>query len=221
LWYKDFAGPENAIYISMVREDSLVEYLTALFFLGAAIFSGLLAIRLGKNKLALACLFFTVMAGLTLFMGLEEISYGQRIFGIETRPEMAADNTQGELNLHNLRSMKWVAEDIAPGIIIKWGLFGWVAVALTTFFPASARRLKLLVKLAFPPWYVAPYFLPFAAWAYKFSYPWLWPTAVWQDQEPAEMFLGLGFFVFCAASYCIGKQTAADAPPTQCGVKSA
>ncbi len=52
-----------------------------------------------------------------LWIALEEVSYGQRIFGFGTPAFLNALNTQGEFNLHNLRL--WSRED---------GLWHWLNV---------------------------------------------------------------------------------------------
>jgi hypothetical protein len=133
-------------------------------------------------------------------MGLEEVSYGQRIFGFATPADIAADNIQNEFNFHNRASLKWIAEDIAPGVIIRWGLFGWILVAVGELLRRLPETWRRTIRLLFPPWFIAPSFLPFAIWAYHSWIPWLWPTAIWQDQEPAECFLAfafLAFSVFC------------------------
>lgn len=197
LSFKSYAGIENAVYLRLVKEDGVVEDLTALFFLGASVVSGYTAIRLIRKQRRLAGTIHAALMVLTLFMCLEEISYGQRFFGFKTPPTVAAENTQGEFNLHNERNLRWIADDLAPGLIIDWGLFGWLAPLLAGVVRLPVR-LREALKLGVPPWYLAPCFLPFAIWSYHSFYPGLWRDAIWQDQEPAEMFLALAFFLFAA-----------------------
>lgn len=83
-------------------EDGPLEYLTVLLL----IVSGALALvawrrdraQLEKAERVLLWLF---ALGL-FFLAAEEISWGQRIIGLETPPALAERNVQGEINLHNL-----------------------------------------------------------------------------------------------------------------------
>jgi len=84
-----------------VREDGFIEWLTVLALLASAFLCGLRWWRFkGQNKL----LAFTMLAlaGVFIFGAGEEISWGQRIFGIESSAFFKTHNSQGETNLHNL-----------------------------------------------------------------------------------------------------------------------
>jgi hypothetical protein len=83
----------------LFAEDSLFESLTAVFALAAAILFAAGGVRAGKGLARAAAL----ALGLGfLFIGLEEISWGQRILGWTTPAGWGAINYQGEANLHNL-----------------------------------------------------------------------------------------------------------------------
>ncbi|NNE00324.1 MAG: hypothetical protein HKN47_23645 [Pirellulaceae bacterium] len=95
---------ENWLYV----EDGPMESFTALSFAVAGILligSVVLEyrkngqrMRFGRNGLILG-----VMGGIVLFLvAMEEISWGQRIFGIETPELLEEVNTQQEFNLHNI-----------------------------------------------------------------------------------------------------------------------
>ncbi len=66
----------------------------------------------------LLALFFFICFG-------EEISWGQRIFGIETPMAMSAVNSQDETNIHNL----WFFESYDKREVVKTGLSLWVSSA--------------------------------------------------------------------------------------------
>jgi hypothetical protein len=80
------------------QEDGVLESLSAIFYFSAA---GIFAFGF-KNKpapLKFWCLFFAIL----LFMiGGEEISWGQRIFGIATPASLDSVNVQNEFNIHNI-----------------------------------------------------------------------------------------------------------------------
>lgn len=84
----------------IIREDGVVEYSSALFFLIGSIVGVFLLVRCSmpfRYRFVLASLSFCLF----VFFG-EEISWGQRIFGIETLEMLKGVNVQNENNLHNL-----------------------------------------------------------------------------------------------------------------------
>ena len=89
-------------FSELVQEDGLAEYLTALFLFSCAvmfIFKTVTAIRNRDGKK----IFFGVLVVLVFIFGAgEEISWGQRLFGIETGEYFMENNYQNETNLHNL-----------------------------------------------------------------------------------------------------------------------
>ena len=96
IWFK-LARPEEFSTV-FAREDGLVEYGTAILLAAAGVVLAALARRVGGYRrwlLALYALAFVLAAG-------EEISWGQRIFGIESSEFFLENNRQGETNLHNL-----------------------------------------------------------------------------------------------------------------------
>ena len=85
-----------AVYVRMTYEDMYGEWLQTWLF--AAVF--VLAIPLARRRWAYRWFFgLLALAGLYTFM--EEISWGQRLFAIESPEFFAQNNSQGETNLHN------------------------------------------------------------------------------------------------------------------------
>ena len=85
---------------AIIEEDGFVEYMGAAFFLVSSILAGFLAIRYEmpfRHRFMLSCL----SVFLFVFFG-EEISWGQRIFDIDTLEVMKGANVQNENNIHNL-----------------------------------------------------------------------------------------------------------------------
>ena len=91
----------NFTYQSLVKEDGIIEYLTAIFLISISIFliKKLLEIEdiMCVNNLGI------IIFSIIFFFGFgEEISWGQRIFNIETPTFFAQNNLQSETNIHNL-----------------------------------------------------------------------------------------------------------------------
>lgn len=83
-------------------EDGLVEWLSVLFLLsGAAVCFKRVFSLIGERPRSF--LIFTSLLGLLYIFGAgEEISWGQRLLGIESPEFFKQHNGQGETNLHNL-----------------------------------------------------------------------------------------------------------------------
>lgn len=79
-------------------EDGVLESLSAIFYFVAA---GIFAFGFKDRTAPLRfwCLFFAV---LMFLVGGEEISWGQRLFGIGTPESLGAVNVQDEFNIHNI-----------------------------------------------------------------------------------------------------------------------
>lgn len=85
-----------------VQEDGLVEWITVLGLLGGSLVCFARFKRLFSKK-SRWFLFVTFFLGFFLFFSAgEEISWGQRLIGIETPEYFQKNNAQQETNLHNL-----------------------------------------------------------------------------------------------------------------------
>ena len=92
---------DRMIYLRMLREDGLVEWLTFALFLLSGVISLVLAIRIRKRS-NFHFLFFIIFFMLCIFFSLEEISWGQRIFNIESTKLFLEHSSQNEINIHNI-----------------------------------------------------------------------------------------------------------------------
>jgi hypothetical protein len=131
---------------------------------------------------------------------LEEISWGQRLFGVPTPPLLEA-NVQHEMNVHNLPAMQ---RFLHLGYIAV-GLFGGLGWALLG--GRVPARFRELVSWLVPPRWLLGCFLPVAVFYALFDFtPQGWIDAGGLrfgflstfDQEPAELLLSLGFLLFAA-----------------------
>jgi len=128
-------------------EDGVLETLTSVLFFTAAglLFAAALSVRkreisVQKWEKRIVVLSYLFIAGAFLFLALEEISWGQRLFGWGTPSLWTQLNKQGETNLHNL---------FTAHTYYRWGAI----VFCTTIFLAWARMLRtksLTIQLIFP-----------------------------------------------------------------------
>ena len=91
------------LFKTLVKEDGLIENITAFMLLLSSIFLFIKLLKVGRTKRK-RWIIFNILLIAFLFFGFgEEISWGQRIFSIESNEYFSEHNLQGETNLHNLK----------------------------------------------------------------------------------------------------------------------
>lgn len=140
-----FAWRAPDSYGALMREDGVVEWWTAALFAAAGIWRLRAAILSRRPVDLLVALFCLFVAG-------EEISWGQRLFGITPPAPFLELNTQQELNVHNFADVfgkpKWILALALAG-------FGFVLP-----LAARIRALGTLLERAGG----TPPSLPYALW---------------------------------------------------------
>ena len=206
-------------------EDGIIEYLSGLFFFMAAIMSfyhfftvkpgeNKYLFRAGKNYLVLLLgLFFLFCAG-------EEISWGQRIFGIETPEFMEKENAQKEFNFHNLYMFQGIDRELNLKSGLKYWftghkLFAYFWITFCLFIPltsaVSSKFSDFLKRIFFPvmPLWLGGLFLvnhiisKFCESMHLFS----WPTPIVETKETLFAFL---FFISTIYFYFDHKKLIAE-----------
>jgi hypothetical protein len=93
---------DPAGFHAFAQEDRPLEWSSALLLLGAG---GLLAVRALNGRRDRTTLLLAGGLCLALFVvGMEEISWGQRLFGFSTPEKLAEMNWQSEFNFHNVQT---------------------------------------------------------------------------------------------------------------------
>jgi hypothetical protein len=199
------------IYEWLIPEDHPIENLEFLFFFlsfAVALFMGVRFFKTRNNLLGLLYLIFAF--GLFL-IAMEEISWGQRIFGLVNPTYFEQNNLQKETNIHNLNWDLSTLSYIPAGFI---GAFAWLML------PARIKaKYRSIVDFLVPKWYLTFYFLPIfiisvyyiicqdllLGCSYYLRNPIFLGTfhrnnlfvyARLDEQEPAEFLLALGFLLF-------------------------
>jgi hypothetical protein len=181
------------LYIWLLDEDSLVEWLQFFSLLAVAILLPVLAFRLYKTGRRGMALLYAVVAIGVLFTAGEEISWGQRIFGWQTPEAVEAINRQGETTVHNIGGV----QELVPAAMLLASLYG--ACAPLVWAAVRARFKKAgPAHLIFPPLCLVPAFGLAAA--YRLFRLLLWPSPDYGVSEYAEVMefcLYLGVALFC------------------------
>ncbi|MCK5883395.1 MAG: hypothetical protein KAG61_06885 [Bacteriovoracaceae bacterium] len=137
-----------------VREDHLVEWLTVMALLGGSALCFFRVWKLWAKKNWIFLLSTFVLGCLFFFGAGEEISWGQRILGIESSEFFKAHNAQGETNLHNL---------VVGGTKINKLVFGLLlGIFIAVYFlivPLLYRKFEVVKKwinalaMPLPTWF--------------------------------------------------------------------
>jgi len=192
--YKLVRGPGDPFYLLAVREDSFVEALTALAFLGGCVASSMIVKKMYLARRYFLVTYYALISVFCLFVALEEVSYGQRLFGFATPEPVAARNLQKDMTIHNLEAVEALFFKLGPLALGLFGMLDFVRLALRRWIdPRRAEVLSFMV----PPWFLGSWFVPIALFAVYAIFFWGQGALVeWQDQEPVEALLALGFLGF-------------------------
>lgn len=198
---------DKELYWRLVVEDGWFENVMFVIYAITAATAFALGLALRREGLRWAPRLQFLLAAGFLFICLEEISYGQRFFQIQSPEFFAAYNRQQETNLHN-----FARRPILHLAYILVGLYGATAWLL---MPQRLRsRLGELAPLLAPPWLTALYFLPAVLLYGYFDYvsaplTFLFGPAfdfdrgmgydyffMARDQEVPELLLAFGFLIW-------------------------
>jgi hypothetical protein len=190
----------KVFYFASIREDGVLEYLQVLLLLAACIIAGPAARRFARMGQRLNAVMHVLFAGGLVFVAIEEVSWGQRILHLSLPALFRQHNIQQEITLHNLDFVQ--NHLLIPLFILVggYGACGWVLLRKTP------GRLQHALHWYVPNRFLCGYFLPlFLIYSYfqlglyaqrsGFGDLPLRGFIVYEDQEPAEFLLALGFLL--------------------------
>ncbi len=179
------------LYEAIGVEDGILEWTQFLFLIISVCLSILLAFRLKTEKILFVIYILFSLA--FLFVALEEISWGERIFD-GVNPDLVPvslmeRNIQGEINIHNIDSIhtKIGYVYILLGFL---GCFSWLILCISKKVFSLNKSLLKIVEQIVPSWIFFFYFLPlfinlFTNYGFR-------P----QDYESVEFILSLGILLY-------------------------
>lgn len=201
----------RALFTRAAHEDGPVEWATALIPLAASaafFFVFFRILRAPSNARRTVALGFTALFSGGLFVvGMEEISWMQRVFGFAT-PELFKANEKGETNLHNLYNTLYF------NVLYRTAVFGGLIVL--PFLAETAPKVRLFecVSDFLPSRFVLAISAPLVGFEYHqwnfFLAPFLlvlatgilvcYAIAAWRrgDRSEAILFSVLALFVIAA-----------------------
>lgn len=167
-------------YREINKEDRLIEWLTVGVFIITALLAFVRALS-SKTRSSLSFWFLLIFSLACIFFALEEISWGQRIFGVESTEYFLDKSDQQEINVHNVVNEIF---SVRTKHVAAWTLLAY-GVALPIL--AINRRVRSFVGklgVVLSPLFLIPgyIFSSILTWDRYFS---------GQDEEIAEFFFSL------------------------------
>ena len=133
-----------------IREDGLAEWLTVAALLACSVRAVWISRSLyGEGGRRSALRVWAVMAFLFFFGAMEEISWGQRVFGIESPAWFLEHNRQQETTLHNLMIGDVNINKLVFGKFLAVCV-GFYMLVLPVLYRRSERVRGLVARLAVP-----------------------------------------------------------------------
>ena len=181
---------EHPWFYAMTVEDGPVEWAQVGVLLIASGTFAIIARKVWKKGIRPAATLAAMGAFAALAIAGEEISWGQRLLGLETPADLEAINEQGETTIHNIGAFATASN------LVQFGAAGYGAVlpilALLPTVPARIRRSHLLPPIALTSFF----FGPFLYWAARIPVePWRALRRASEITE-ASFYAGLALFAW-------------------------
>ena len=203
-----FHAEEEWYRANVGGEDRFLENVQFVAFAVAGVLCFVTARRVGHGRQRLGAASLYAFALVFVFVAMEEISWGQRVFGIETPSFLRNLNVQGETNLHNLKSVQYKL-GIMLAVFANTAARAWL-VTPKALLAARGGLLRILV----PRPICTLYFLIPGIYALGLLVQkGLGLPAIFKvtQQEPFETLLAIGcvVYVFAVPTPRIDQRTAA------------
>ena len=191
----------ETLFRFLIREDGPYETLSAFFyFVSVLLFFYLfwkypIDIKRKKSHFK-RNIFYLFLSVILLFVFLEELSWGQRIFQFETPTHLRELNIQNSTNIHNLKWFHYIIHRVAIGTLMIY----FVIIPLLNMLIVPFR--SLLEKVAFPvPSFMVSLFFLCSVYLYYFCYSLISSRNLeyWYEvnySEPLEFFVPIVIFIY-------------------------
>jgi hypothetical protein len=181
LWSQSF-------FETLSHEDNIIENAQFIALITGSVFAFLTGLQVIKKhtNTFLGIIYILLSVGLFFVAG-DEISWGQRIFNIESSAYFLINNSQQETTVHNLGKVG----GMVPYLYILIGCYG----AFAHFFLSKLqKRIPHLFRFIIPSLHFFPYF--YAAFFYNLITTLVTGHTLGVYSESAELMLYLGITLF-------------------------
>lgn len=190
-------------YKNLIKEDGIIEYISAFFWLLAAIMIALTIFLRIKNYYFLLTYFFLLI--FFVVCGGEEISWGQRIFNFKGPSVIIEINKQQETNIHNIGSISVFANSFLLLYIVFFFVYPYKKINNKRIYdfvwqnnlPAIVHQTIMIAAITFIIWLMVGIrfgtlgFSPFTLWGYYTQ----------MDDEIFEFLAAYSYFAFALLDF--------------------
>ncbi len=199
LWAKVKIGSTSVDWQQISDEGGLSEYGTAIAYLLTAIFAYPMAKQFWRQrKRLMACLYY-LLTFVSVFIGMEEISWGQRLIGFKEPKFWVEHNAQSEFTFHNLSFFHEYLLDQSFLLISFFGSFSSIVLR----YYQRRRRQSPAVNLSYilPNLSISSFFYPTFIFYIIHIYTDKFGFFMTQDQEHCEFIMSLGILLFIIINF--------------------
>jgi hypothetical protein len=188
------------VYRSIIQEDTVIENMQAITYFLSSVVALLISLKFLHSKIILNGVLYSLLAVGLFFVAMEEISWGQRIFKIETPVYFDLYNAQKELSIHNLNIVQSKLHRTYV-IVGAYGSFSWIFASL--ILSRVKKKYHHIIVFLAPDWFISSYFFfCFLIYSLFCAAPQhIGHFIIWRDQEPCELLLSFGFLAFVVTNY--------------------
>lgn len=179
---------DHTLIEQISEEDGPVEWGTAADYMLATVLFFAVWIKSPRRHW-----FILVLSMMCFFVAGEEISWGQRILGLHTPAIVAANNVQGEMNIHNLIGIHGIIRLF--GVLFVATIF--VILPLSVHVSDFCRRTLARMGVASPP--LRYCHMPIIAILFQAAPRMMLGRPIYYFNEVGELLLSLAFLAFATA----------------------
>ena len=188
---------ESSAYEMINAEGGFIESGTSIAYLFAFAFAIPIANYFINRGQKLFGIFYYIFSIGLLFVGLEEISWGQILIGWQSPEFFQTYNSKEEITIHNL---EWFKNYVNAAYI----LIGFIGSFSWCIFQKNRRysdRYNDFVKYFIPSWFLSSFFYPSLIIFAILEYINRFGSFVLKEEEPVELILSLGFCFFIFTNF--------------------
>ena len=193
---KILLDPESWRLIS--TEGGVSEYGTALAYLLTSFFAYPICRQFRRQKQKIMSWVYGLLTFLGFFIGMEEISWGQRLIGFEEPEFWAKHNAQSEFTFHNLSYYQTNVLDQSYIVVGLIGSFGWI---LLHYWLKNKPLHRIDLSYILPDWSVSSFFYANPIFYTIFLNTDGFGFFVAHDQEHSEFIMSLGILLFVIINF--------------------
>ena len=199
LWGKVKIGATSAEWGLVSSEGGLSEYGTAIAYLLTAIFAYPIATQFWRQRKKLMAGLYFLLTLTSVFISMEEISWGQRLIGFEEPKFWVEHNAQSEFTFHNLSFFQEHLLDQGFLSIGFLGSFSWIVL----HYWLRRRQKSSAVDWSYilPSLSISSFFYPTFIFFLIHLYTDKFGFFITEDQEHCEFIMSLGILLFIIINF--------------------